>query len=366
MARILHLEASPGWGGQEMRILKEACGMRERGHSVVFAVMKRGLLIEQAREEGFAVYEIDFHKAWWLFALIRLLRILCKERIQVVNTHSSLDSWIGGIAARIRGIPVIRTRHLSTPIKPGLNSRLLYGKLADFVVTTCSGIIPMIANQAKRAHSSIRSIPTGVDIKRIECAEPPFDLKKALGLAPDSCLIGTACFMRSWKGIGDFLQAAHLLRRETKLRWIVIGGGQEDVYRAKAAELRLGGIVYFTGHLARPIPTIRALDIFALLSTAHEGVSQAILQAAYFEKPLIATLTGGLCEVCLDGKTGICVPRFSPEEVAQAALELMENPELRRNMGQEARKLVLNRFTHGHMLDAMEEVYSKLNLRKGL
>ena len=50
--RILHTESSNGWGGQEIRILREAIGMRERGHEIYFAVVKGGKLAIKARRRG--------------------------------------------------------------------------------------------------------------------------------------------------------------------------------------------------------------------------------------------------------------------------------------------------------------------------
>ncbi len=350
---ILHLEASPGWGGQEIRILREAEGMRKRGHQVFLGVMQGGDLIPQARAAGFTVYELRFQKKYWLFCLFQLLWIMARHRIDLVNTHSSLDAWIGGIAARLSGRRIVRTRHLSTPIKPGLNRRLLYGALSDFVVTTCSSILPMISVQ------KCRSIPTGVDPKRIVCL-PGIPLRQQLGLAETDFLVGTACFMRSWKGIGDLLQAAHSMRGHSSLKWVVIGGGHAETYRAQALALNLEGIVFFTGHLDSPFATMAALDVFALLSTAHEGVSQAILQAAYLGKPLVATATGGLGEVCIGGVTGIQVPPFAPERVAEAVLALRQDPELRRRMGEAARERVEKHFTLEHTLDGMEQVYKEI------
>ena len=54
--KILHLEASSGWGGQEMRILREAQGMRERGYEVIFGVMKGGQLVDRARTAGVVLF----------------------------------------------------------------------------------------------------------------------------------------------------------------------------------------------------------------------------------------------------------------------------------------------------------------------
>ncbi len=362
---ILHLEASPGWGGQEIRILREAEGMRLRGHSVVLAVMRGGGLVREARNAGFTVYEIAFHKRSWPLTLMRLLTIIRRHSIDLVNTHSSLDSWIGGIAARLSRTPIVRTRHLSTPIRAGLNSRWLYGRLSDFVVTTCSSILPMIAKQSGKPLSMMRCIATGVDPSRMKADDSDVQaFRESLHLKEDDFLVGTACFMRSWKGLNDLLAAAHLLRDEPHLKWVMIGGGHQDAYRQRAAELKLEGIVHFTGHLPDPIAALKALNVFALLSTAHEGVSQAILQAAYLEKPLIATPVGGLSEVCLHDHTGILVPPFSPRIVADAVLRLMSEPENRNRYGKNARDLVVNRFTLQQTLDEMESVYRLLLVEK--
>ncbi len=358
---ILHLEASCGWGGQEMRILREAEGMRRRGHQVVFAVMKKGLLIAKAREAGFLVYELNFHKSCWLLVLFQLLRIMKICQIDVVNTHSSLDSWIGGIAARIAKRKIVRTRHLSGEIRSGWNSRLLYGSLADFVVTTCEAIVPQICRQSGRAEETCLSVPTGVEPERIQYASSDsWEFREKLNVKPGQMLVGTACFMRSWKGIDDFLLAAHKLRNDATIRWVIIGGGHFDTYKKKADDLRLDGIVHFTGHLENPYPALAALDVFALLSTANEGVSQAILQAAYLEKPLIATSTGGLREVCLPGRTGIRVDPSSPDQVAAAALSLKRDPILRVRMGERAKLLVEERFVFEKTLDQMEKTYGSL------
>lgn len=357
---ILHLEASPGWGGQEIRILRESEGMRSRGHEVIMGVMEGGALIQQGCKAGFTVYSLNFNKTHWPSCLYRILSLIRRHRIDLVNTHSSLDAWIGGVAARIARRPIVRTRHLSTPIKPGWNSRVLYGMLADFVVTTCASILPMICSQSRKKREECQSIPTGVDPSNIRFAEEAsVKVRADLGISQEDFLVGTACFIRSWKGIADFLKAADLLRGMRDVKWIVIGGGHEKEYRQMAKDLKLDGIVHFTGHLENPFPALGALDLFALLSTAHEGVSQAILQAAYLGKPLVSTPVGGLNEVCLDRTTGILVEPFSPHQVAKAVLQLKENPTLREFLGRNSKRLAEERFTLVHTIDQMEIAYAR-------
>ncbi len=356
--KILHLEASAGWGGQEIRILREAEAMRAQGHEVILGVMQNGALISKACKAGFTVYPLKFQKMHWPICCIRLLALMRRHQIDLVNTHSSLDAWIGGIAARIAKVPVIRTRHLSTPIKAGWNSRFLYGYLADFVVTTCASIIPMICKQSGKSETLCRSIPTGIDpLKIVSDQTASRRFREQMGIGPKEFLVGTACFMRSWKGIGDLLEAANLLRSIREIRWVIIGGGHEAAYRAQAKQLDLDGIVQFTGHLEDPFPALGALDVFALLSTANEGVSQAILQAAYLGLPLIATNTGGLGEVCLDRTTGLQVSPFQPAQVAKAVLELKENSYLREDLARNAKRLAETKFTFAQTVQEMNDVY---------
>jgi len=356
--KILHLEASTGWGGQEIRILREAIGMRERGHIVHFAVNLGAKLGEHAKKEGFSVLYLSFAKKNWLSCLFKLLILIRRNQIELLNTHSSLDAWIGGIAARITGKSIVRTRHLSTPIRKGLNSKLLYHKLTDYVVTTCKAIAPVIIEQSGKPSHLCKSIPTGVEVSDITYPQDePKQFREQMGISDDDFLVGMVCFMRSWKGVDDFIEAANLTRDVPNLKWVIIGGGHTRDYLPKVDQLDLHKTLKFSGHLTKPFGAIASLNAFCLLSTAHEGVSQASLQAAFLEKPLITTPIGGLPEVCIDKKTGYIVPPFAPKEVADKVLKLKGSPAEASEMGKNARKLVLNQFTFPKTLEEMEKAY---------
>lgn len=357
--KILHTESSPGWGGQELRILKEAEGMRKRGHEIILAIQKGGGLVRPAREAGFTVYEIAFNKPLIPWICLRLGYILFKHRIDLVNTHSSLDGWLGGFMARLTGRPIIRTRHLSTPIRPGLNSKLLYRVLADIVVTTCKETAETIQ---KKTNPQTFSIPTGVDPNEMQVDEEKVNrFRLSYGVQADEILAGTLCVIRGWKGITDLLHAAKRLENIPKLKWMVVGGGvSADHFYKERDELGLQERVIFTGYIHPPSTALAAMDLFLLLSWANEGVSQASLQAAWLKKPLITTPTGGLKEICLEGKSGMLVSVSAPEEVAKAVKSLFHDREKRRKMGEEAYQLVANHFTLQHTLDSMEALYKRL------
>lgn len=356
---ILHTEASKGLGGQELRTLREAEGMRARGHHIVFAVQEGGQLVQKAREAGFTVYELDWKRRRTFAILMQLRAIVKKEKVEIINTHSSVDGWVGGFCGRMLGCKIIRTRHLSTPIRAGLNSRLLYKSLADRVVTTCQDVAELIQRQAGLTPYGCQSIPTGIISENLKVNEGDRQtFRQRYGIQDDQIVIGTLCVMRSWKGIEDLLAAAAELKDDKRLKWLMVGDGPaKNYFEDVMTRHGLGENVIFAGYHPNPAAALAAMDIFALVSRSHEGVSQAILQAGYLKKPLIATLTGGLSEVCLNGETGFTVDTEAPQEIAKKVKSLADNPELSRKMGERAHQHVCDHFTMEKTLDAMESIY---------
>lgn len=355
--KLLHTEASTGWGGQEIRIVREAQALIERGHEVAIAAQPGAQILDRASSKGITTFEIDYERR--LGNLRRLGKLLTSFQPSAVITHSSLDAWMAGLAAKWRGIPVVRMRHLSAHIKKGLNSKMLYRWLANGVVTTCEEVAERIRLQAGIGPVRCQSIPTGIDPASVEISpEAIRQFRLSCGIQPYEVVAGTCCVLRSWKGISTMLEAAHQLRNEQHLRWLIVGDGPcTERYKQQAERLQLGDRVIFTGQLENPFPAIAAMDIFLLLSTANEGVSQSSLQAAALSKPLITTRVGGLHEVCRDHKTGITVDTDSPEQVSAAVTVLLENKTKRLSYGAASRELVLGEYHWQHSVDQVEAFY---------
>src|SRR5205807_4391020 len=87
--RILYTESSPGWGGQERRIIAEAVEMQRRGHQVLMGLRRGAGIVEPARAAGLEVEEIDFGRKPSLRALIQVVRLIRHKNIELISTHSS-------------------------------------------------------------------------------------------------------------------------------------------------------------------------------------------------------------------------------------------------------------------------------------
>lgn len=313
---------------------------------MILAAHPESHIYERMQKAGFEVFPFTFtwKNLWKLGYIIR------SQQVQLINTHSSKDSWMGGVAARLFGCKVIRTRHLSTNVKKGLNSVILYRLLADAVVTTCAATATTL--QLQSGQKRCLSIPTGVKPEKVSLQ---FDARALFSIAEDDFVVGTLCVLRSWKGVQNLLSAASLCQ-DLPIKWLIVGDGpMRETLEKQAASLKN---VIFAGHMEPPYEALAAMDLFALLSLANEGVSQATLQAATLGKPLLTTAVGGLPEVCLHGVTGYVIR--SPEETAFYVKRLYKDRELRQKLGEAAKAHVAANFTFDQTVQRMLEIYKEV------
>src|SRR3972149_1304250 len=131
-----------------------------------------------------------------------------RERVDIVNPHSSGDSWVAGVGAKFarRAPLIIRTRHLSTPISRSFLSRILYDSLPDVVLTTGEEIRRRMIAVNRFRGERILSVPTGVDVERFD----PEKVKPSL--AAGSAAPGVGAVLRSRKGHEHFPRAGPRVR----------------------------------------------------------------------------------------------------------------------------------------------------------
>jgi glycosyltransferase involved in cell wall biosynthesis len=358
---IVHTEASLGWGGQERRIFAEAEIMRQRRHNVILAIDPRGELYQRALKAGLPAVPVPFGGRHTIPALITLRQLLHRQAVDILNTHSSLDSWVGLLAvlgkrSRTR---LVRTRHLSTPIQTSWPTRLLY-QSPDAIITTGQAIKNLIINRARVSAAKIYSIPTGVPLNRFY-PRPPGD---RLGFLPawpqNSCLIGSVAVLRSWKGHLYLVEAlAKVLQAGEKAYLVLVGDGPyRVVIEAKVAELNLTDFICFAGYQDNVPDWLALMDIVVLASYANEGVPQSLLQAMAMARPVIGTTCGCIPEIVEMESSGLLVPPKDSTSLAEALLNLIRNPATRAKFGSRGLALVQERYSLEQMAAATEKVYA--------
>jgi glycosyltransferase involved in cell wall biosynthesis len=365
--RILHTEASPGWGGQEIRILAEIGAMRRRGHWVALACIAGGMFEQRARDAGFPVFSLPFTGNFDIDSISGLHALVRRHAIEVVNSHSSVDSWCAALANLVRPRTVlVRTRHLSIAVPRHFFGRWLY-RQPHALVTTGEALRQTLIDVNGMPPRNVLSIPTGVDLSRFDPARYERGrVRREFGIAEHEPLIGTIAILRSMKGHNVLLDAMPaVLARFPDCRFLWVG----DVHhypnyrlslQKRAQELGVGGRLIFAGYRSDVPEILAALDLVVLPSTRDEGVPQSLTQALAMAKPAVATRVGAVGEIVRDGQTGVLVTPKDTAALAQGIIAQLADPERARALAANGRALVLADYDLDTMALNTERLYERL------
>jgi len=359
---ILHTESSIGWGGQEIRILTEARGMLDRGHRVMLLTPPNAEMLPAAKKMGVPVEAIDIEKkrVGPLFALRKWLSAN-GSNYDVINTHSSTDSWLAAVAcATLSGMPVIvRTRHVSTAINNHFSTRWLYTKATSHIVTTGEALRQQLHRDNGYALENMTSVRTGIDLNRYRPLEQAA-MRAKLGIAARPTL-GILATLRDWKGHQDLLTALEILKPKfPDWQLLIIGDGpQRQALEQRVDALNMRDSVRFTGNVDNVPEWLSALDLFTLPSYGDEGVPQGIMQAMACGLAVVSTPVGAINEAVQDGKTGIMTAPRNPQALADSLARLMGDAVLRANMSTAGLAYARENFGIDVMLDGMLGVFRR-------
>jgi len=301
--RVLHTEWSDGWGGQEIRIINEMKAVRSRGVEVFLACKESSIIKENALRNNIKVFTLPFNGNGDIKTLLLLKKIIQHNHIDIVNTHSGKDTWVGGLAAKFAGVKFIRTRHLSNSINPSRANFI--NEIADYIFTTGDKVKDNMIQYNRIKKDRILSIPTGIDgsifnpenYKREE-------LRKQFEFSENEIVIGILAVLRRFKRHDLFLLAAKTLIEKypnKKLIFSIAGEGpQKKSIENIIDELSLKSNVKMIGHINNTPEFLCAIDILVLSSDSKEGVPQSVMQGLFMNKPVVATNSGSTADLFLD------------------------------------------------------------------
>jgi glycosyltransferase involved in cell wall biosynthesis len=358
---IVHTEASQGWGGQEIRILTEAKTMQAQGHQITLLAPKAAKIHQEAEKLGLTVITMPYEKRSFK-AMFATRRWLKQHQPDIVNTHSSIDSWVVAIAALgLDFMRTVRTRHISAPINVNGINRWLYQKAAQHIVTTGETLRQTIIRDLQIPAEQITSIPTGIDLQRYSLENLPNKrLRRAdLGIAEDAILLGIVATLRSWKGHDDLLHALkEVIKTQANTQLLIVGDGpRREHIEQLVSELNLQNHVHLVGQRNDVEQWLALMDLFILPSYANEGVPQSLMQAMAMALPVISTRVGAIDELVADQQNGLLVEAQNPLALQQAIVQLIHDKNFCHQAGQHGRQIVQNTYALPIMVSAMERIF---------
>ncbi len=372
--KLLHIVGESKFGGGSVVIVELARMARDLGWDVE-VLTTDSQLIGVLEEQGIGVVYLD---AIWrdirpmkdLRGLWRLYRFLRSNPYTLVHTHTSKAGFVGRLAARMAGIPVIvHTVHgfafheQSRPF--ALRS---YARLERLAAHWCHRIFTVsefhrrwglelgIGNERKMV-----AIANGISPDRVMQTCSRDEIRTKLGAKPDDFVVLSIGRLADGKGLDDLLAAAASARKTVgHLKvWLAGTGPQQTVLEELAKAPQLERAVQFLGFRDDPGNLLAASDLVALPSL-REGLSIALLEAMAMEKAIVATTIGSNREVTRDGEAALLVAPRDRDALAAAMVRLAGDPHYAKALGEKAGSIYRSGYTNRIMLDHYRSEYEKV------
>lgn len=382
--RILYIQPSSEIGGSDVALWRTLRELDKRRFTAVVVVPRPGPLTQLMQDCGAHVrvvpmqqlrplpdprYQFHYLLSFWL-TVVRLVRVIHEERIDVVHTNS-LYCLYGAWAALFTRRPHIwHVREIVSPRHPARPVLTAMAMLLSARVLAMS--VPVAAMFSERARSSgrIAILGDGVDTIEYRPAIGGHRIRTELGIPSKTPLIGFVARLDPWKGLEVFLHAAALVSAHfPDARFLVSGDAPPgfesyaDEMKALAQSLGLGDRVLFTGwrYRLRDIPELMAaLDVFVHCALSPEPWGLVVLEAMAMGKPVVAAGAGGPAGMVLPGKTGWLGIPGDARSFADKICSLLQDPATASSMGKTGRERVLEHFALSDYVRRIETVYDQV------
>lgn len=295
-------------------------------------------------------------------ALVKdIVKLIRADGYNIIHTHNPSPHLYGALAGFLAGVPVIHTKHGRNA--PGNFKKVLLNKIAAFftqrVVAVSVDAADVCRNIERISSAKVITILNGVDTQRFSPGEDS-GLRIEIGQTEDIPIIGIVARLSTEKNHFLLLDACKLLSEKgTGFHLVIVGDGPlRNELRERVSELHLETEVTFLGMRQDISTLIKAFDVFALPSKT-EGISLTLLEAMGCCIPVVATKVGGNPEVVDDGVTGY-ITSLDAQDFASKLDCLLNNSDLRIQMGLAGRKRVMDRFSLSRAAENYIAVYREL------
>jgi len=290
----------------------------------------------------------------------KVIRLIKRERIDLIYTDSPREGIYAGIAAKIMGKPLVY--HARVSDRSRLDKWIYFLSTKIIAVSKASARRFSKGNGGQSAFSKkVKIIYNAIDLTEFNPRINGNRIRKEFNVS--DILIGTVGQLIPEKGQKDLLLVVpDILKSYPAVKFVIVGNGN-SAYRKELEELSrslsIAANVIFTG-FREDLPAIMAaIDIFVLF-TSNEGLCRTIIEAMASEKPVITTSVGGNPETVTDGLNGILVPPDNPRRLAEVIGELIKDKDKRVKMGVAARKRTEELFDIAENIRRIEHVYEEL------
>ena len=383
MIRILHIHTLPIVSGSGINTFLSMQGMDKTLYEVDLACAPGGRLIPLVEENHMEVRTFKnmvqpFRPFKDTLALLDLTAFLRKNPYHIVHTHNSKAGFLGRLAAKLVGVPVIVHTvhgfafHDEEPLWRQMlfrNLERLASRWSDRMIFISQPLIDWALKDHIVGEDKITKIYSGIQLDKFHPvkSEEKDQIRSKWSLQKEEAVVGIVSKLWEGKGHTVLIEAFKLLKEKIKdAKLVIVGEGYlyDELFR-RVGNNGLRDSVLFTGFQMDVSEIIATFDV-AVLPSFFEGMGRVILEAMAMEKPIVASRVGGIPDLIDQGINGLLVRPGDARELADALERVLSDNGLAKKLGKEGRKKIKDQFSADVMVRSIEKLYRELLARKGI
>ena len=359
---ILYVSSKKSWGGVVNWMAKTATALEKRGHGVFIISHPNSRLTKNSNPE----LKIIGKKLGPLFnplMIFYIVRFIKKHKIDLLVTNIDKELGIGGLAAKISGIPNIRRVGREDDLSNKFRQKWDHQLLVTKSIVPCDFISDKVSAEYDWLDkNNFHTIYNGKNIPRIPESEK-IELKKKLNISESERVIGITCQLTEIKYVQNLILAfGTLSKTEKDLKLVIAGeGDQKDMLVELSQKLNLEDKIIFAGYTDNAFLFASIYDIATLVSKV-EGFPNSIVEYLAVGKAVVVTDVGGNSEIISDNKNGFLVPFDDEKSLVEKIQILLHDSEKRKVFEKKAIETIKNKFTEDMMIDNVEKFFEE-NIR---
>lgn len=358
---IVHIFASPFWGGGEQYVYDLAKEQSEHGHTIDFFSQRSDILKEKVSSVG-KLHVLGFKGIYDVLSAVRMARYLKKNKTDVIHIHRFKDMFTVIFAKMASGskAKIVLTRHQVKKGKGNILYQWAYKRLHRIIFV--SGLA------MKEWKRTIRHIPEEKctvilnsipDLPKTD-EKTAATLRQRYNIGADTPVIMFAGRIVPEKGVDILVESLKILKNK-EFRMIFVGTGSENYLRETKKKTEVYGLndkVIWASYCDDVRSLMAESDIGVCPSIARESFGLTAAEFMQAGKCVITSDNGAQPEFINDGITGMLVRSGDADELALKLNSILEDKQMREQIGTEARHYFKKNLSYDRFYREIMDVYN--------
>ena len=366
--KILHLIDSLEPGGKERQLIELLKGLSNlKCCELELVVMNEDIHYQEVFNFGIKIHYLIRRLKKDPTIFLKLYKICKQFKPNIIHTWDFMTSIYALPLSRYRGVKLVNgSIRNATAIKPFTQNwvftKFLFHMYDNIVSNSYAGL-----DSYKVPARKGMCIHNGFDFCRIKTVAPIEQTRRRFNISTDK-IVGMVASSHERKDYRTYILAAQqVLSVRNDVTFLAIGEGNNLEKYKNTLESEFKSKILFLGRQNDVESIVNVFDVGVLATNRRkhgEGISNSIMEYMACEKPVVATRGGGTPELIIDSKTGFLINSYSPQEMSEKILFLLDNKVLAEKMGKVGKKRIETEFSLDRMVNSYFEMYNRILLRQ--